>query len=213
MVRTRTLAPYAAPGPEPVAAGSRREEGKQRNRDRLYDAALDLFASQGYDQVSVDDICARAGVGRATFFRLYGNKAGFFLEFNRRLARQARAAVVAAEPVDASEALRVAATSMCASWLESGAGLRDLARAYLQDVSVEVGAREGQPDLRALFSEIVAEGQRRGELVSRPGPEFTSWMIVAALSGAIATWLGSSETLTRRCAQVIDVLLRGLEAR
>lgn len=211
MTRTPALGRYAAPGAEPVAPGSRREEGKQRNRDRLYDAALELFASHGYGQVSVDDICAQAGVGRATFFRLYGNKAGFFLEFNRRLAQRARAAVLAAEPADASAALRAVAASMCASWAESGAGLRDLARAYLQDVSVEVGAREGQPDLRALFAEIVAEGQRRGELAARPGPEFASWMIVAALSGAVATWLGSGETLTRRCAQVMDVLLGGLE--
>lgn len=196
---------------EPVA-GSRREAGKKRNRDRLYEAALDLFAGQGYDLVSVDDICERAGVGRATFFRLYGTKAGLLSEFNRRLAVRARNAVALTEPVDAGEALKVVSRTMCATWAESGAALRKLAHEYLQTVSLEAGTRKAQPDLRALVTEIVAEGQRQGELVARPGPEFISWMIVATVSGAIATWLGAVETLNRRSDQALDLLLSGMRA-
>ena len=37
----------------------------------------------------MDDICVRAQVGRATFFRFYGTKAGLLAEFNRRLAELA----------------------------------------------------------------------------------------------------------------------------
>ncbi|MDQ6840187.1 MAG: TetR/AcrR family transcriptional regulator [Actinomycetota bacterium] len=190
--------------------GSRREAGKQRNRQRLYDAALELFAGRGYDLVSVEDICERAGVGRATFFRLYGTKAGLLSEFNHRLAIRARHAVAAAQPADAGEALSVVARTMCATWAASGAALRELAQEYLQTVSVEAGARKGQPDLRALVTEIVAEGQRQRELVSRPGPEFISWMVVATISGAIATWLGTVETLNRRSDQALEVLLSGM---
>lgn len=43
-------------------------------RDRLVDAAFDLFDEQGYEQTTVDDIAARAGVGRTTFFRYYRSK-------------------------------------------------------------------------------------------------------------------------------------------
>jgi AcrR family transcriptional regulator len=193
-----------------VGAGSRREAGKQRNRDRLYEAALELFAGRGYDLVSVDDICERAGVGRATFFRLYGTKAGLLTEFNRRLAVRARHSVTDSQPRDAGEALRVVARTMCATWAESGAVLRELAREYLQTVSLEAGTRKGQPDLRALVSEIVADGQRRGELVARPGPEFISWMVVATISGAIATWLGTVEVLNRRIDQALELLLSGM---
>lgn len=193
-------------------AGSRREAGKQRNRDRLYEAALDLFAGRGYDTVSVDDICERAALGRATFFRLYGTKAGLLGEFNRRLAERAREAVEAAEPADAGAALRVVAQIMCTTWSESGVALRDLASEYLQTVSVQAGTREGQPDLRALVTGIIADGQRRGELVARPGPEFISWMVVATLSGAIATWLGTVETLNRRSDQALALLLSGMRS-
>ncbi|MET1039241.1 MAG: TetR/AcrR family transcriptional regulator [Aeromicrobium sp.] len=43
-------------------------------RERIADAAFHLFATQGYEATSVDDIASAAGVGRTTFFRHYGSK-------------------------------------------------------------------------------------------------------------------------------------------
>jgi AcrR family transcriptional regulator len=47
---------------------------RSRVRDRLADAAFDLFDERGYEQTTVDDIAERAGVGRTTFFRHYRSK-------------------------------------------------------------------------------------------------------------------------------------------
>jgi AcrR family transcriptional regulator len=43
-------------------------------RDRLAQAAFDLFDERGYEQTTVDDITERAGLGRTTFFRYYRSK-------------------------------------------------------------------------------------------------------------------------------------------
>ena len=43
-------------------------------RDRLERAALELFASRGYAEVTVQDIARHAGVGKATFFRIFPDK-------------------------------------------------------------------------------------------------------------------------------------------
>ena len=47
---------------------------KPTARDRLAQAAFDLFNERGYEQTTVDDIAERAGLSRATFFRSYRSK-------------------------------------------------------------------------------------------------------------------------------------------
>ena len=44
------------------------------SRAELERVALDLFASRGFDETTVEDIAAAAGIGRRTFFRYYASK-------------------------------------------------------------------------------------------------------------------------------------------
>jgi TetR/AcrR family transcriptional regulator, regulator of mycofactocin system len=53
-----------------VATGRRRIT----SRAELERVALDLFSSRGFDETTVDDIAAAAGIGRRTFFRYYASK-------------------------------------------------------------------------------------------------------------------------------------------
>ncbi|NJC72668.1 TetR family transcriptional regulator [Planosporangium thailandense] len=48
--------------------------GQRRIRDDLSVAAIELFAARGYDATTVDEIAARAGVARRTFFRHFRTK-------------------------------------------------------------------------------------------------------------------------------------------
>lgn len=54
---------------------SLRERKRRLVRQRIIQAADELFAANGYDNVSVTDIAAHADVGRTTFFRYFGDKA------------------------------------------------------------------------------------------------------------------------------------------
>lgn len=44
------------------------------SRAELERVALDLFATRGFEETTVDDIAAAAGIGRRTFFRYYPSK-------------------------------------------------------------------------------------------------------------------------------------------
>ncbi|MGH3262561.1 MAG: TetR/AcrR family transcriptional regulator [Trebonia sp.] len=50
------------------------ERKRRRARERIVQAADELFSAHGYDKVSVSDIAERAEVGRTTFFRHFGDK-------------------------------------------------------------------------------------------------------------------------------------------
>jgi AcrR family transcriptional regulator len=69
MVRVTPATP--PPGP---AADSLVGRKQRQARQRIVEAANDLFAVRGFDNVSVSDIAARAEVGRTTFFRYFGDK-------------------------------------------------------------------------------------------------------------------------------------------
>lgn len=58
------------------ASPPRERADAARNRAAVLDAAADLFARHGVENVSMDAVAAAAGVGKGTLFRRFGDKAG-----------------------------------------------------------------------------------------------------------------------------------------
>ncbi|MFD9718860.1 TetR family transcriptional regulator [Streptomyces sp. NPDC059076] len=63
----------AADAPE-SAAGNRAAAQRLKMRRELATAAMELFATKGYEATTVDEIAAAAGVARRTFFRHFRSK-------------------------------------------------------------------------------------------------------------------------------------------
>jgi AcrR family transcriptional regulator len=57
-----------------LALDTRRRDAR-RNGERIVQAALDVLAEKGFD-AGIPEIAARAGVGRATVYRMFPTKAG-----------------------------------------------------------------------------------------------------------------------------------------
>ena len=49
-------------------------ETSSKLQSRIVDGAIKCFRAQGYDSVSVSDICEEAGVARSTFYRVFSCK-------------------------------------------------------------------------------------------------------------------------------------------
>jgi AcrR family transcriptional regulator len=62
-----------------------RERKNTEVKRALYRAAMDLFQQKGFAETTVDEITARAGFGRATFFNHFGTKQGVLRQYGEEV--------------------------------------------------------------------------------------------------------------------------------
>ena len=55
-------------------ASSLQSRKQQLVRDAIYDAAIELFAAKGFDETTVEEVAAAAGISRRSFFRYFESK-------------------------------------------------------------------------------------------------------------------------------------------
>ncbi len=79
------------PNAAPPAAEPLTQRARKRNerRDRVFAAAVALFAERGYDETSMDDIAARSGLARTTVFNHYPRKVLFLEDWTQRRRHRA----------------------------------------------------------------------------------------------------------------------------
>jgi AcrR family transcriptional regulator len=165
-------------------------------RDRLAQAAFELFDERGYEQATVDDITDRAGLGRTTFFRYYRSKDDVIFPDHDQLLQQIRERLRTSSHGTALAAVSDAVRLVLLHYLDEG----DLARRRyaltssvpaLRDREIATVAR-----YQRLFREFIAG--MRGELAGPADPvpprealraELMSASVVAAHNHVLRRWL------------------------
>lgn len=97
--------------PAEVTAASRTKAGRPpvSSRSALERVGFELFAKQGFERTTVDDIASAAGIGRRTFFRYFASKNDLVWgEFEEQLVRLDGLLASADPAVSMVDALRYA---------------------------------------------------------------------------------------------------------
>lgn len=98
---------------QPAGTAAQRTEatptpaGKLSMRERILEAAADLFYAQGIRAVSADKIIARVGITKVTFYRHFHTKDDLVVAYLERRAQWERGAVEAARQAAGDEVLEV----------------------------------------------------------------------------------------------------------
>jgi AcrR family transcriptional regulator len=71
----------------------RSKSAKTERREQILRAAGDVFSRRGYQQTTIDDIVAQAGVARGTFYLYFDDKRSVFSELTDRLGVQITTAI------------------------------------------------------------------------------------------------------------------------
>jgi AcrR family transcriptional regulator len=180
-----------APGPrglprrrhEPTS----RDLGKQRTRQALIEAALRLFAEDGYDAATAEAIAARAGVTARTLFRHFPNKESILFSGEDRFYRSFIDAYDIQSRADGDLSAILRAFVTVAPLLE---GMRDWHRLYRQATASSSTLR-GQEQQHldghiANLAEVVA--RRRGEGKADAACRVLAAVSVATVEMAITDW-------------------------
>ena len=142
----------------------RRERRRAEIRDRLYRAALDLFAERGYLETTVEDITEAADVGKGTFFNYFPTKEHVLATFGGQRIAAVEHALESAQNGSPLKALRELARDLAGSTAHSPALLRTIYAAHASCEPVRAELLKRLQVGRQLMAEIFTIAQQRGEV-------------------------------------------------
>lgn len=178
----------------------RTAQGRRQLRSALAVAALDLFASRGFDATTVDQIADSAGVARRTFFRYFQSKEDvLFPDHAERLAEVERVLSVGAAEESPLVAVSRAAESVLEMYLgEPAVSLRrfEVTRQVpsLRDkeiVTIDRYQRVFARYLQRQYSELAGDALRASVAASA---------VVAAHNHVLREWLKSGGETNARAS-------------
>jgi AcrR family transcriptional regulator len=194
----------------PVEQLDGRSRRRERNAERLYEAANELLATRSFDELNVEEICAHAGVGRATFFRIFETKAGLLRQFNRRLATDAATRLDAAGELDVRTALGHIRAAVIDAWREAGPGHLGMAREFLRALP-NGGPHAAHPELLELVVERVTAGIESGELTAAVPAEMAASLVLLHVVAPVAYAIdGNDVDIDELSTVLLDQWLAGM---
>lgn len=202
--------------PSATLPASRRERRSAELRERLFHAALLLFAQKGYSETTVEDITNAADVGKGTFFNYFPSKEHILAAFGRLQMDKVQAAVDEAPTtkLPIREILRQLAIEAVSEPARNPAMVRALLQANLSSAPVRETMREIHTKATALLSQIVEVGQKRGEIQKDLNASDLAQTLRQSLLGAMLIWsLYGDGTLQSRIETALAVLWNGIAAR
>lgn len=195
---------------------SRRERRSAELRDRIFRAALHLFAHKGYSETTVEDITNAADVGKGTFFNYFPSKEHILAAFGRMQMGKVQAAAEAAPTttLPIRDFLRNLAMEAISEPARNPAMVRALLQANLSSEPVRQTMREIHVKATGLLAQIVEVGQKRGEIRKDLDAAVVAQTFRQSMLGTLLIWsLNAEGTLESRIESVLTVLWNGLSVR
>ncbi len=187
-------APTQANSRAPAPLG-RRERRKREIRERIHAAARDLFAKQGFQATTVDEIAELADVAPATFFNHFQSKRALLSLMTGEIFETLHSLTTLHLEAAGSGSAKLRGFITAAA--EGIAANRGVAR----DVLLEFMRSDASPDgphpyLQRLIEPFVAlieEGQRSGEMRTDHDAKFLAQMAFGMMNSAITNWLADPD--------------------
>lgn len=172
---------------------SRRDRKKAAVRERLYEAALHLFRTRGFDETTIEQITGAADTGKGTFFNYFPSKEHVLAAYHGEmmggiLERMARL------PVSSAEQAIQDALQTCGAAVEADLPIGTIIVRRMFGSEVLLSADQGSEQrFHAWFVERLREGVASGELRTGLDVEMLVSLVTAVLSSTTLEWVSAGQ--------------------
>ena len=199
-------------GDIPASGGGQRGRPRSQEADRaILAAALDLLASRGLAAMSIEEVAARAGVGKATIYRRWPSKGLLALDAFVTSFREQ-------QPLPDTGSLRDDLIAALTAWVRAvtrtsmGPMLTGLIAEAQHDPSLRAAWRERMLEpLRAQHRVMLDRAVARGEIPATVDREVVLDLFFGAAQHRLL--LGHLPLTDDFIREVVDVILDGIRAR
>ncbi|MES2169609.1 MAG: helix-turn-helix domain-containing protein [Actinomycetota bacterium] len=167
---------------------SRWEPGAQ---ERLSRAAMELYAERGFDEVTVAEIAARAGLTERTFFRHFGDKAEMLFANGGNFVAMFVDAIAAAPPGPPLEAVTAGLYAAAADF--------EPRRPFVLERQKIINSHTDLMERELLKLSALAEAMSvalRDRGVAEPAASLAGWTGLTVFHTSFARWVAATDGRT-----------------
>ena len=194
----------------------RRERKKRARRERIYEAARQLFLEQGYAATTVEQIADAADVAQTTFFNHFQSKDAVLREMTGEISAHLEAMLqqeLATSDTAERRIRRFATQALRALGATEGLA-REVLLELLRKSSGPGTALPYLASVREPFTTIVREGQSAGDVRRDLEPTLLAELVIGLLNTALLGWLNDpGYPFEKRMTQFVDVIAELIRPR
>jgi AcrR family transcriptional regulator len=154
-------------------------------RERIVAAAVSLFAEQGYDATSVNQVVARAGVAKGALYHHFESKDDLLYEVYRELVDRQLAGLteILQRALTPADTLRALIADLVETTAASAAEAKVFAREghRLGDAN-QARVRGARREIHDAFIELIRAGQASGEFDEVASPEMVTFTVFGVIN-------------------------------
>ncbi len=192
----------------------RRERRREETREKIYQAALSLFAERGYNATTIEAITEAADVGKGTFFNYFESKDHVLLRF-----RDKRINIIQSfldenrtRSVPLASILNSLAVALTREFGMNAALFQSFIIAAFTNDAVKSQMSVGLAKGRELISTLIAQRQQWGEIRNDLRPKDIAYGFQRMVFGTLVLWSMNPATLLKNeLENTVEILISGIQ--
>lgn len=193
---------------------TRFDKKRAKTKAKLFNAAMELFLAQGYEDTTIEQIVERADVAKGTFFIHFPSKSAvLFYLGEQRVALIEEMLTKELRDIKSAREKIFCLLSVLAQVNEDDREITALITGEIFKISEMDPEKENQRQLKTVLLKIFEQGQRQGEFRHDFGPEHAADLILSVYFYTLLQWLGGglNESLAEGLQARVKIIMGGID--